>query len=91
MTGRFVGRTEELALLRELPARAAGGEPGVALTRREAEVLALVAAGRSNRQIAQALFISPKTVGTHVSNILASSASTPGSRPPRSPTRHGLD
>ena len=41
------------------------------LTPREAEVLALVAAGRSNRQIAQALFISPKTVGVHVSNILA--------------------
>jgi DNA-binding CsgD family transcriptional regulator len=41
------------------------------LTRREAEVLALVAAGRSNRQIAQALFISPKTAGVHVSNILA--------------------
>jgi DNA-binding CsgD family transcriptional regulator len=71
MTGRFVGRTEELALLRELLARAAGGEPGVALTRREAEVLALVAAGRSNRQIAQALFISPKTASVHVSNILA--------------------
>ena len=41
------------------------------LTPREAEVLALVAAGRSNRQIAQALFISPKTAGVHVSNILA--------------------
>jgi DNA-binding CsgD family transcriptional regulator/tetratricopeptide (TPR) repeat protein len=41
------------------------------LTPREVEVLALVAAGRSNRQIAQALFISPKTVGVHVSNILA--------------------
>jgi DNA-binding CsgD family transcriptional regulator len=41
------------------------------LTPREAEVLALVAAGRSNRQIAQALFISPKTVSVHVSNILA--------------------
>jgi DNA-binding NarL/FixJ family response regulator len=40
-------------------------------TPREAEVLVLVAAGRSNRQIAQALFISPKTVGVHVSNILA--------------------
>jgi DNA-binding NarL/FixJ family response regulator len=34
-------------------------------------VLALVAAGRSNRQIAQALFISPKTASVHVSNILA--------------------
>jgi DNA-binding CsgD family transcriptional regulator len=41
------------------------------LTPREAEVLALVAAGRSNRQIAQALFISPKTASVHVSNILA--------------------
>jgi DNA-binding CsgD family transcriptional regulator/tetratricopeptide (TPR) repeat protein len=41
------------------------------LTPREAEVLALVAAGRSNRQIAQALFISPKTVSVHVSNLLA--------------------
>jgi DNA-binding NarL/FixJ family response regulator len=41
------------------------------LTPREAEVLALVAAGRSNRQIAAALFISPKTASVHVSNILA--------------------
>jgi DNA-binding NarL/FixJ family response regulator len=52
-----------------------GGRPTPAaqlgLTPREAEVLALVAAGRSNRQIAQALFISPKTVGVHVSNLLA--------------------
>jgi DNA-binding NarL/FixJ family response regulator len=30
-----------------------------------------VAAGRSNRQIAHALFISPKTASVHVSNILA--------------------
>jgi DNA-binding CsgD family transcriptional regulator len=41
------------------------------LTAREAEVLALVAAGRSNRQVAQALFISPKTASVHVSHILA--------------------
>jgi DNA-binding CsgD family transcriptional regulator len=32
---------------------------------REAEVLALVAAGRGNRQIAEALFISPKTAVAH--------------------------
>jgi DNA-binding CsgD family transcriptional regulator len=54
---------------------AAAGVPTPAeqlgLTPREAEVLALVAAGRSNRQIAQALFISPRTVSVHVSNILA--------------------
>jgi DNA-binding CsgD family transcriptional regulator len=41
------------------------------LTQREAEVLALVAAGRTNRQIGQELFIAPKTAGVHVSRILA--------------------
>jgi DNA-binding CsgD family transcriptional regulator len=41
------------------------------LTDREREVLALVAEGRSNGQIAAELFISPKTASVHVSNILA--------------------
>ncbi|MEV5984998.1 AAA family ATPase [Streptomyces sp. NPDC052051] len=41
------------------------------LTRREQDVLRLVAAGHSNRQIAGELFISPKTASVHVSNILA--------------------
>ena len=41
------------------------------LTPREREVLALVADGRTNRQIAEALFISAKTASVHVSNILA--------------------
>lgn len=41
------------------------------LTPRELEVLRLVAAGRSNQQIADALFISRKTVSVHVSHILA--------------------
>jgi DNA-binding CsgD family transcriptional regulator len=40
------------------------------LTAREAEVLALVGEGLTNRQIAERLFISPKTAGLHVSNIL---------------------
>ena len=48
---------------------APGDELG--LTPREREVLALVAQGRTNRQIAQALFISDKTASVHVSNILA--------------------
>jgi DNA-binding NarL/FixJ family response regulator len=52
-------------------AGAAAPAAQLGLTPREVEVLALVTAGRSNRQIAQALFISPKTASVHVSNILA--------------------
>ena len=47
-------------------------EPGadLGLTQREREILSLVAGGRTNRQIAEALFITEGTAGTHVSNIL---------------------
>ncbi|KAF4410056.1 response regulator transcription factor [Streptomyces lycii] len=41
------------------------------MTPRERDVLRLVTAGRSNRRIAEELFISPKTASVHVSNILA--------------------
>jgi DNA-binding CsgD family transcriptional regulator len=40
------------------------------LTPREAEVLALVAAGQTNRQIGERLYVSEKTASVHVSNIL---------------------
>jgi DNA-binding NarL/FixJ family response regulator len=46
------------------------------LTAREREVLALVALGRTNRQIASELFISENTAGVHVSNILGKLAVT---------------
>lgn len=54
---------------------AAGGghlaaPPQLGLTARELEVLRLVAAGQSNRDIANELFISVKTASVHVSNIL---------------------
>jgi DNA-binding CsgD family transcriptional regulator len=87
ITGRLDARpldSEVTALARRArlqltpPARTAApaaGPPAPAaqlgLTPREAAVLALVAAGHSNRQIAQALFISPNTASVHVSNILA--------------------
>jgi DNA-binding NarL/FixJ family response regulator len=41
------------------------------LTAREREILELLAAGRSNAQIASALFLSPKTVRNNVSNVFA--------------------
>ncbi|MGA5701162.1 helix-turn-helix transcriptional regulator [Peterkaempfera bronchialis] len=41
------------------------------LTARERDVLRLLALGRTNRQIAEELYISPKTASVHVSNILA--------------------
>ncbi|WP_435975447.1 helix-turn-helix transcriptional regulator [Streptomyces sp. Qhu_M48] len=47
------------------------GDDSFGLTPREQDVLRLVAAGRTNRQIAEELFISPKTASVHVSHILA--------------------
>jgi len=41
------------------------------LTKREAEILQLLAAGLSNPEIAERLFITRKTVETHVGNLLA--------------------
>lgn len=46
-------------------------EPHAALTSRELEVLLLIAEGKSNQEIADELYITLKTVKTHVSNILA--------------------
>jgi DNA-binding NarL/FixJ family response regulator len=41
------------------------------LTRREIEILTGIASGATNRQVAEALFISDKTVGRHLANIFA--------------------
>jgi non-specific serine/threonine protein kinase len=48
----------------------AGGRTSDPLTRREREVVALVARGLTNRQIASDLHLSERTIGNHVSNIL---------------------
>ncbi len=45
------------------------------LTPRESEVLRLIAAGKSNREIARALFLSEATVKTHVNRIFAKTGS----------------
>ena len=59
MGGRTEGAPAE-------PAGAAGD-----LTERELEVVALVAQGRSNREIADEFVISEKTVKTHIGHVLA--------------------
>ena len=66
---------EELARLgekveRRLGRRAAGELEHAGLSRREVEVLRLVSVGRTNREIARELFLSPRTVDMHVRNVL---------------------
>ena len=53
---------------RRVPAASDAAFPS--LTQRETEVLDLIAAGRSNAEIAAILFVSPKTARNHVSNVL---------------------
>jgi DNA-binding CsgD family transcriptional regulator len=77
-TARSLGAAPLAADLEVLSRRgrlAAGSIPGaplhrLGLTEREAEVLDLVAEGRTNRQIGDVLFISEKTVSVHVTNLL---------------------
>jgi DNA-binding CsgD family transcriptional regulator len=71
------------------PAEIAAAEFG--LTPRELEVLALVADGQTNRQIAEALFISDKTASVHVSNILAKLGAANRGQAAAAAHRLGLD
>jgi DNA-binding NarL/FixJ family response regulator len=64
-----LGRRARLGVGDVRSASDASGVP-FGLTERELEVLALVVAGHSNREIGEVLFISPKTASVHVSNIL---------------------
>jgi DNA-binding CsgD family transcriptional regulator len=69
----FAAAVEALARRTRVALPGVEGTDGTAfpdLTKREREVLALVADGRTNRQIAQELFIADKTASVHVSNIL---------------------
>ena len=62
---------QAVAFLRGLGVKGrTGPRDGVVLSRREQEVLSLVAGGLSNAEIAARLYISVKTAGHHVSNIL---------------------
>jgi DNA-binding CsgD family transcriptional regulator len=65
---RQLGAAPDVARVDRLLARDLSGLPA-GLTAREAEVLRLVASGRTNRAIATELFLSEKTVARHLSNI----------------------
>jgi DNA-binding NarL/FixJ family response regulator len=58
------------SVAQRLGSRAEAAADGSGLTRRELEVLRHVAVGRTNREIAQELFISQRTVDMHVRNLL---------------------
>ena len=60
------------------------------LTQREVEVLQLIAAGKTDREIADELFISARTVGYHVSNILNKTTSANRTEAATYASRNGL-
>ncbi|WP_449061032.1 response regulator [Planomonospora algeriensis] len=72
-----------------LPPAAPAG-PVTPLTDREREVLALIASGRSNREIARKLAVSEKTVKTHVSNVLMKLGVQDRTQAALYAVRHGL-
>lgn len=61
------------------------------LTAREQDVLRLIASGKSNRSIAEELFISEKTVKSHVSRILSKLGLTDRTQAAIFAVKHGLD
>jgi DNA-binding NarL/FixJ family response regulator len=71
------------------PAAPAGGGEGD-LTPRESDVLRLIAAGKSNREIARALFVSEATVKTHVNRIFAKTGSRDRTQAMRYAYTHGF-
>ena len=60
------------------------------LTRREAEVLRMIAIGKSNQEIAASIFRSPNTVANHVRSILAKLGAANRTEAATFAVRHGL-
>jgi DNA-binding NarL/FixJ family response regulator len=73
----------------EVPAPSPSAAGDDELTPREAEVLRLIAAGQSNREIARTLFVSEATVKTHVNRIFAKTGSRDRAQAIRYAYTHG--
>ncbi|HLN98505.1 MAG TPA: LuxR C-terminal-related transcriptional regulator [Pyrinomonadaceae bacterium] len=73
--GLKLTRKKEVVVVKEVPAAAApfaldeGRLRELGVTRRELEILALIASGMSNREIGEKLFVSENTVKTHSSRL----------------------
>jgi len=78
------------ALAARLAAPTAPPSHPAGLTAREIDVLRHLAAGRTNREIADALFLSPATVNIHVTHILAKTDSANRTEAAAFAHRHGL-
>jgi DNA-binding NarL/FixJ family response regulator len=63
---------------------------GNALTERETEVLKTIALGKSNKEIASALFISEATVKTHINNLLSKLGATDRTQAARIALQRGI-
>jgi len=83
---------DRLDTLRERLAARRGGRPEYpdGLTEREVEVLRLVAAGKTNQEIADELIISVNTVYHHVSHIFDKTTASNRAEAAAYATRHGL-
>lgn len=89
LRANFRGRAVEQLSAAEVRRLPPTGSPA-GLTRREAEVLSLIAAGRTNTEIAAALVLSVRTVEHHVSSILAKTGARRRSGAVAYAHRHGL-
>ncbi|MFJ9952002.1 response regulator [Kitasatospora sp. NPDC091207] len=92
---RLLERLADSAARAAAPSAAQGGtgRPGElpdGLTAREAEVLALIAEGLSNTEIARRLFVSPATVKTHINNLFAKTAVRDRAQAVAYAFRHGI-